>query len=507
MPQRIDVPGMGVVEFPDGMSDAQISAAITANMPKPQTETGAQTLAKQTSGPEAFMVSAGHATDRILNGLTQAYLGARGEDRALGGLAKNVEAGNEAFAPLAQERPFSTAFGGALPSMAVPGAGAGYGGAALAGALPELLSYGSGGERLMRGGVGAAGGMAGRAIGGLLSSFLKPAGAGTTVSKEAMGAAERVGYKPMAGQATQNPALLNVENYLARTPGSSGTMQAINHGNVEAINRAAAASVGQRGSEVGPSLLGAAENTIGQEFQRLQSVTAPKLGNDFADALLKIETQNAARGPFRDPQIDGLLNKGLDLAAQGNLSGKAYKEIRSELSGQASKAFSSGDSTLGQALKGIRSALDASAEQSLSAEDQAAWRLAREQWGNWKTLTKGLVAEGGNVSPARVAAQLRGQGPGFRTGEATGQLADIARIGEGFKGALNPNSGTLTQAGTWGPLTIPANFIAAKAYTNPVVQSYLRNGLLDIGKNGELLVKATGVPVGAGVLKSLLGAE
>jgi hypothetical protein len=34
MPQHIDVPGMGIVEFPDGMSDSQISSAIQANMPK-----------------------------------------------------------------------------------------------------------------------------------------------------------------------------------------------------------------------------------------------------------------------------------------------------------------------------------------------------------------------------------------------------------------------------------------------------------------------------------------
>lgn len=34
MPQQIDVPGMGVVEFPDGMTDDQISAAIKQNMPK-----------------------------------------------------------------------------------------------------------------------------------------------------------------------------------------------------------------------------------------------------------------------------------------------------------------------------------------------------------------------------------------------------------------------------------------------------------------------------------------
>lgn len=34
MSQKIDVPGMGVVEFPDGMSDDQISAAIESNAPK-----------------------------------------------------------------------------------------------------------------------------------------------------------------------------------------------------------------------------------------------------------------------------------------------------------------------------------------------------------------------------------------------------------------------------------------------------------------------------------------
>lgn len=34
MPQRIEVPGMGVVEFPDGMTDDQITSAIRANMPK-----------------------------------------------------------------------------------------------------------------------------------------------------------------------------------------------------------------------------------------------------------------------------------------------------------------------------------------------------------------------------------------------------------------------------------------------------------------------------------------
>lgn len=503
--KRIEVPGMGVVEFPDGMSDDQIASAIRANMPKPPEPTGAETLAKQTGPFEAALVGAGAKTNDILNGIVQMYLGARGETSALGGLAQNVAEQKAAIAPLQQERPISTGLGSALPAMAIPGAGASYPGAMLAGALPEVLSYGSAKERATRGGVGAAGGAAGRAIGGFVTSLLKPAGVGVNANQAAMEASKRIGYKPLAGQATQNPALLNVENYLARTPGSSGTMEAIQRANQDAVNRAAAKSIGQQSDEMSAAVLNAGEKTIGREFDRLQSVTAPQLGKDFVNSLQKIELSNAARGSFREPAIDNLLNKALDLAAKGNLSGTAYKEIRTELSGQATKAFKGGDATLGQAVKSVRTALDDAAEQSLSKADQEAWKVARDQWGSWKTLTKGLVSEAGNVSPARVAAQLRAQGPGFRTG-AQGPLADIGRIGEGFKGALNPNSGNLpnTVAGT---LMSPVNFVAAKAYTSPIVQKYLRDGILDIGKNGELIVKATGVPLGLAATNQLLGVQ
>lgn len=45
MPQRINVPGMGVVEFPDGMNDDQIAAAIKSNMPTTVTANAPQGFA------------------------------------------------------------------------------------------------------------------------------------------------------------------------------------------------------------------------------------------------------------------------------------------------------------------------------------------------------------------------------------------------------------------------------------------------------------------------------
>ena len=506
MPQIIEVPGMGQVSFPDGMTDAEISDAIRRNMPKPPLPSGAEQLAKETGPLDAMMVAGGKKTSDIINGMTQAYLSARGEDKALQGLKENVAGENAVFSPLARERPFSTGFGSALPSLAIPGAAGSLGMAALSGALPDLLSYGSLGERAMKGGVGAAGGMAGYGLGNLASRILKPAGVGVNPNQAAMDAAERIGFKPLAGQATQNPMLLNVENYLARSPGSSGTMQAIQRANQEAVNTAANASIGQVGKETSGAVLNAAERTIGSEFQRLQAVTAPTLGDDFLNALVNVESANAAKGAFRNSKIDKAVEKALDLAAQNNLSGTAYKEIRSELSAQANSAFTTkGGATLGQALKSIRTALDKAAESSLSPADQLAWKVSREQWGNWKTLTKGLVAEAGDVSPARVAAQLRGQSPAFRTGRLQGPLADVGRIGEGMKGPLNPNSGNLLQAGTWGPVTVPANYLASKAYTNPVMQNILTNGLLDIGPAGETALVSLGIPTGIGLLSEYMG--
>jgi len=501
--------GRVLTGVPEGTTQEQILSKLKAagedtSWAEPKRETGAEVEAKKQGMGSALLLGAGKKTDDILNGLTQLYLKARGENKALEGLAQRQQESSDIYAPLKRERPFATGFGEALPSMAVPGAGSSYLGAAFAGALPELLSYGSAEDRLKRGGIGAGAGMAGRALGGLVQSLLNPSG--RVVNKAAMDAADRIGMKPLAGQATQNPAMLNVENYLARSAGSSSTMGNIATKNQEAINRAALKSIGQAGEEVSPTALQAAEQTIGNEFGRLQGVTSPSLGTDFVNALQKVESNNAALGPFRKPEIDKLIDKGLDLAAQGNLSGKAYKEIRSALSSEAQSQFKSGDATIGQAYKAIRAALDDAAEQSLSTADREAWKVARDQWANFKVLTKGNVSEAGNVSAARVAQTLRANGPNFRLGKTDGPLTDIARIGEAMKGPLNPNSGNLTHTAI-GTAMAPANWTAAQLYTSPAVQKYLREGILDIGKNGELVLKATGVPIGTAATKNLLGIE
>lgn len=467
--------------------------------------------AEDTGRLSALGIGAGRKTDAILDGITQMYLGARGEGAALGALDEKVRDKEALYKPLAEKYPIVTGVGEATPSL-VGGVG-GLMRSVLASAVPELLSYGSAEERMKRGAIGAAGGALGYGIGQGIGRLLRPAGQGAGgLSDEATNAAGRVGYNLSAGQRSQNPAMQAFENYLARSPGSSSAMQARNAANQTALNRAGAQAMGQSADTLDEGVFSAAKNAIGSEFDRLQQVTAPQLGNDFLNAVATVEAKNSARGSFRSAKIDKLIDQSLDLAVQGKLTGAAYKEIRSELSSSATAAFKAGDATLGQAYKSVRSALDEAAEQSLGAADKKAWALAREQWQAYKALTKSNVAEAGNLSAPRLAAAIRAQGDGLRTGAARGPLADVARIGEAVKGVPNPTSGQLTQQMLYGnPVTgipmVAGNKVAEVLYQLPMMQKYLADGLVNIGENGQLVVNAAARPAGLPLAKRYLGAE
>lgn len=463
------------------------------------------------------LIGAGRASDQMVKGVQQLYYKATGNEPALKSLADQVQGDNAAYAPLAKARPWATGLGESVPSaLALVSGGGGplamAAKSAIAGAAPEAIKYGDAGERAGRALVGGAGGLAGAGIGLGISKILKPAATAASVGDDALNAAARIGYKPTAGQATQNPALLNIENYLARSPGSSGVMQQASQANQTALNRAAAGAMGESASDLSEGTFKAAQNRIGGEFSRLSNNTNPVLGNDFLNTLAKIDTANAAKGPFANKSISGLVDKGLDLAANGNLSGQAYKEVRTELGNAAQSAFKSGDASAGKAYKEMVASLDKAAKDGLSKADQEAWDTARKQWSAFKTLTKGNVAEAGDVSAARVASAVRRNGAGLRTGDAQGALPDIARIGEAFKGPLNPNSGNLMQTMLYGnPFTgVPlaaANRLGSGVYMSAPAQSYLRNGLLDVGPTGQRLLMGGGGLLGAPLGRGLLGVE
>lgn len=505
MAKQIEIPGQGIVEFPDSMSDDQIAQVISRQFP-------AQKAAEAPGIGQTLMIGAGRTADKIMQGMTQLYGKAIGDESVGRGLAIQEAEKDAIYSQLQKQRPIATGIGEAIPSLAVPIGSATLARAAISGALPRVLSYGSANERLASGAVGAAGGAAGALAARGLTRLLQPASRAASISDDALAAADRLGVNLTAGQRTQNPALINFENYLSRSPGSSGVMQAQRQAQQQAMSRAAAGAMGQRADDLGEGTFAAARNAIGSEFERLQGITRPKLETDFFEALAKIEAGNAAKGSFRSPKIDRVITKGLDLAAKGELTGTAYKQIRTELSNEATKAFKGGDATVGQAYKQIRAALDEAAKKSLPEAEQEAWEVTRKQWQAYKLLTKSNVAEAGELSAPRLAAAVRQQGDALRTGAARGPLADIARLGEAVKGAQNPNSGQLMQQMLYGnPLTgIPmmaGNRALQSMYSSRPMQNYLANGLLDIGPQGQALLTRAAIPVTTPLVGGFFGAQ
>lgn len=501
------------LEFPDGTDPAVIQGTVKRLL--------GQAAAQEQATPEmpgigeSMLIAAGRGTDKIAQGVRQAYNWATGDQKTLNAMAADEAEKDRLYKPLQEARPIASAIGETAPALAagVLTGGTSVLGGAAAGALPSLMAYGSPQERLKRGAVDAMGGAGGVMLGKGVARVLKPSGVGVAgASDDALAAAQRIGYQPTAAQITGNPAMANFENYLLRSPGSSGTMQKAVTANQQALNRAGAKSIGQASDTLDESVFGAAKNAIGGEFERLQGITKPQIGDDFINALAKIDADNAARGSFRSKHIDHLINKGLELASKGDLDGKAYKEIRSALSNEALMMSKMGDETTAGAYREVRSALDRAAKSSLPEADQKAWDIVRKQWDAFKTLTKSNVAEGGNVSAARAAAALRSKHPGFRTGAVNGPMADVARVGEAFKGVQNPNSGQLTNQMMFSnPITglpmLAVNKGLAAAYMSPLAQRYFAQGLLDVGPIGQGLLARGGGQLAIPGARSLLGVE
>lgn len=165
--------GTIIKNVPEGTTKADLAAklqrggmAVPADWLAPAPKQPRKLAKEDTPGlGSTLMIGAGKTFDSILDGITQMYLGARGEESALRGLKENVGEKSRLYQPLKEARPFATGVGEALPSMVLPGGGAATllgnaGRMAAAGAAPELLQYGSLGDRAQRAAIGGAAGAA-----------------------------------------------------------------------------------------------------------------------------------------------------------------------------------------------------------------------------------------------------------------------------------------------------------------------------------------------------------
>lgn len=283
---------------------------------------GAQPQAPRKLTPEetpgfgqTMLIGAGRTFDRIGKGMQQLYYGATGNQKELAALRTAAEADDEAYKPLQEARPWATGIGEALPSMALPGAGAGTlaGNAArmaVAGAAPGALEYGTAEDRAQRAALGAAAGAALPAIGGVARagwSLAEPLYAGGRQNILAR-TLNRVAGNDAAGVASR------MANARELVPGSTPTAAEVaESGGIAALQRSASNANPQayteRQMQQASARLNALRGIAGDDVAMQQAVAKRQRVGGQAYARAEQSGVDSGMADALKPQISSLLER------------------------------------------------------------------------------------------------------------------------------------------------------------------------------------------------------
>lgn len=246
-----------------------------------------------------------------------------------------------------------------------------------------------------------------------------------------------------AGQKTGNKNLQYMEAELG-----GNDVANLNDTQKEQFTRAALSKAGVSGNRASPDVLDKAFTDIGKQFDDMSGRYALIPDKALSDDLsASVRDYNSLVNPSqRAPVVNNTLNDLVTSIRQnGQVSGEAYKSIRSRL---ATAARKTSDPELKGALQDIYSSLDDAMERSiakLNPDDVGAWKQIRGDYRNLMVIENAASKAGedaamGLISPAnlRNAAAQQGKRAYIR---GQGDYADLARAGVANMTPL-PQSGT-----------------------------------------------------------------
>lgn len=500
-------------------------------------------------GPlDAAMIAGGRAATRLGRGALSGLLGLAGAPEAGAALMRRDQEEAELFQPVREQHPIASAVGESLPYFAVPVGAAGAVAGRAVGALPRLAGAG---QRIARSPIadaalvgagmgaldpeasaalGAAGGALGGAAGGLIGRAIRPiASRADEGTQRAVEAAQDVGIGTTAAQQTGSRPLGLVEASLRSNPLSAGAFETLGAANQTAANRIAAESIGESADAVTGEVLDRAARRIGDVFESVADEPAIALGDDFLGALARVEREfgeSWTDAPVARKAID----KALNLAAEGEITGRAALDATQRLGKDARRLWSgtNADPVAAEALGAIKEALDDAIMASVAPAKAEALGAARGQWRNLLALERPGVIRSpirGDVSPPTLANAMRAQDrTGFMRGRRDDPLANLAQVGKAFPAAVG-DSGTasrlalpLLASGAGGAmaaddfmqgqvgqgaaqLALPMLLMtgAGRAYTSPLFTQYMSRGALPLTEGGRRLLRGTGARIGGGL--------
>ena len=364
------------------------------------------------------------------------------------------------------------------PLSAIPGANTYLGAATIGGGFGALTPTTAKDSRLLNTGVGAGLGVAGKYAGDKLAGWLAsrqsvPIAPNqlTPAQQQAAQSGSQIGMELTPGQASGNKALQQLEAKLESQPWTSGPFTALKRSNQEALNAQWAQQIGENGTSLDASVLGRANDRLGQVFESVRDANRvlpvnPQVTTSTIDTIDQ-GVQGLIPGSIRD---NALVKQLETITSQGSINGEQLGSLSSKLGRVAYKQMTSpsGDRDLGQALYAVKDHVDDLVEQTLKPDELATYSAARGQYRNLMTLTSriGIVNPStGNVSGANLANKLQqSDRQGFLFGKNQSDAYNAARFAKAFQPVVG-DSGTATRS--WNladlPIGIPSN-IAARAY-------------------------------------------
>lgn len=508
MPQLIEVPGHGVVEFPDGMSDGDITKAIQANMVKPQPTQkitpsekfaagvadpihgGAQLLTKVL--PDS-VVKAGNEFNNWLADKTGlvAKLPAGGVDqqvreREQAYQSKRSASGESGFDGWRTAGNFASGF--AVPTAGATSAVGRVAAGSLNGAVGGgLTPVASGDFWAQKGGQvvgGAALGGAIPAVSGGVSRVISPKAS----TNPAVLALRAEGVTPTPGQALGGFAK-RTEEGLASVP-LVGTFIRNAQGRANAdLNRAVAnRALSPVGGKLPEGLAGSdAVDYVGSELGKRYDDMLPSL-TVRADQQFATEV-GGLRKMVRDGSIDPKYASAFDrfmndnvlskFRGKGALTGQTIKDIEGDLGQKAARLSQSQDPDarlMADALREVQANLRGLVERSnpAAAKELKAINAGYANFKRMERAASSVAAEDGLFSPAQLHSAVKAldrskDKAAFARGGAL--MQDLSKNAKAVLGNRVPDSGTAERALTAGMFLDPRAYAAA--LTAPLLYSQL----------------------------------
>lgn len=401
MPQVIEVPGYGDVEFPDDMSDAQISAAIRANMLQPS-QPQADPMAKY-EGMSLWdkakndASTAGKAITPIIRGAYNAITAIPGLAADAGVSIRNLVTGSNYEAPTASAQRSIDKY---LPLPGVPG------------------------DKTLEMGVSLLGGTrlpAPQVANPAPANFVKPAQ--DLVRQNTLAGSKSAGY--VVPPATTNPSLGN--RVMESIGGKIATAQDAAAKNQNVTNTLAKRAVGL--SEDAPltaESLSALRKEAGDAYAALRKVGQVSLDEQSTKAL------DAVASKFSGSKLKEALGGGNEIPKivqaikDEPLTGDTAVDAIDLLRNSASKAYASGDKGLGKAYKSLSETIENLMERNLSGDALKSFKDARQLIAKTYSIEGALNPSTGNVAATKLASQLSKGKP------LSGDLLTAAKFGQAF---------------------------------------------------------------------------